>query len=519
MATLQTQATRPSGNSHADGKAYFETSTNKMLVWNATAGAWIELDSDGTGAVPFENRWGASFDGSNDTLSVSDSSLDLKTDFSISCWFNRGSGVASWDALVSWGEASNGKYRAFGFNANNNLTFNAYARGYDTSGQTLSNSTWYHGVLTLSGTGSNAVAKVYVNGSLDSTVNFALVDYSTYAGQLFGASTYGGVERFEGAMGDVAIFDSVLDQTAITALYGGGTPTDLSSLNPVGYWRMGDHSNDSATSGGSIATITDSSGNGNDATQSDVTKQPTFKALDQSTTSLDFSSDYLDCGGDADFSFTDGNGNDSAFSISAWVKLDSNIQARVAGKGNMEWLFGTDSSGRFNMILWSNSGTSAYIQKFSTALPTGSWQHIVCTYDGSNTAAGINLYKAGSLASSTVGNAGTYAGMASEQGALRLGQWEFNNSVMDGLMDEVAIFNTELSASDVSSLAASRGAHIVNDLSLSPVAYYRMGEDDNLTDGQTGISQITDASGHSHHATQSDTTSQPTASVEPIIYV
>ena len=55
MATLQTTATRPSGDSHADGKAYFETDTNKMLVWNATAGAWIELRSDGTGSYEAGN--------------------------------------------------------------------------------------------------------------------------------------------------------------------------------------------------------------------------------------------------------------------------------------------------------------------------------------------------------------------------------------------------------------------------------------------------------------------------------
>ena len=53
MATLQTTATRPGGTSHADGKAYFETSTNQFIVWNATAGAWIELDSDGTGSYSF----------------------------------------------------------------------------------------------------------------------------------------------------------------------------------------------------------------------------------------------------------------------------------------------------------------------------------------------------------------------------------------------------------------------------------------------------------------------------------
>ena len=46
-----------------------------------------------------------------------------------------------------------------------------------------------------------------------------------------------------------------------------------------------------------------------------------------------------------------------------------------------------------------------------------------------------------------------------------------------------------------------------------------MGEDDSLTDGQTGIAQITDASGNGNHATQATASSQPTASVPPVIYV
>jgi hypothetical protein len=54
MTTLNTLATRPSGDSHADGKAYFETSTNQFIVWDATDGEWIQLDSDGTGAVSYD---------------------------------------------------------------------------------------------------------------------------------------------------------------------------------------------------------------------------------------------------------------------------------------------------------------------------------------------------------------------------------------------------------------------------------------------------------------------------------
>jgi len=53
MAILDTVATRPGGTSHADGKAYFETSTNQFIVWDATDSEWIQLDSDGTGSYAF----------------------------------------------------------------------------------------------------------------------------------------------------------------------------------------------------------------------------------------------------------------------------------------------------------------------------------------------------------------------------------------------------------------------------------------------------------------------------------
>ena len=53
MATLDIQATRPEGNYIPDGKAYFETSTNQFIVWDATDGEWIQLNSDGTGSYAF----------------------------------------------------------------------------------------------------------------------------------------------------------------------------------------------------------------------------------------------------------------------------------------------------------------------------------------------------------------------------------------------------------------------------------------------------------------------------------
>jgi len=49
MASIDTIADRSTGSAVA-GKAYFETSTNKFIVYNGSS--WVEIDSDGTGATP-----------------------------------------------------------------------------------------------------------------------------------------------------------------------------------------------------------------------------------------------------------------------------------------------------------------------------------------------------------------------------------------------------------------------------------------------------------------------------------
>jgi hypothetical protein len=205
---------------------------------------------------------------------------------------------------------------------------------------------------------------------------------------------------------------------------------------------------------------------------------------------LDGSNDYIDCGGDADFSFTNGSGNDSAFSISAWVKLDANNRSRVASKGNLEWLFGTGSTNKLSLFLWSNDSTGAYLaREETTALSTGAWHHIVATYDGSNAVGGINLYRAGSLVTMANASAGTYAGMASQQGSLRIGQWALNSSVMNGLVDEFSVFNYELTSSQVSDIYNSGVSGDIT--SLSPLGWWRMGDND----GGTGTTVTDQGSG------------------------
>jgi hypothetical protein len=68
-------------------------------------------------------------------------------------------------------------------------------------------------------------------------------------------------------MDEVSLFDKVLSQREITAMYNSGTPNDISSLNPVGWYRNGDND------GGTGTTITDQGSAGNNGT---LTNGPTF---------------------------------------------------------------------------------------------------------------------------------------------------------------------------------------------------------------------------------------------------
>lgn len=50
MTSVSTITTRPDGTSNFVGQVYFETSTNKLIFWNSSTSAWVELHSDGTGS-------------------------------------------------------------------------------------------------------------------------------------------------------------------------------------------------------------------------------------------------------------------------------------------------------------------------------------------------------------------------------------------------------------------------------------------------------------------------------------
>lgn len=162
-------------------------------------------------------------------------------------------------------------------------------------------------------------------------------------------------------------------------------------INVYGRWHM----NESLGS-----NVPDDSGNGRDGT---AINTPTWVAGKLSN-SLNFngSNQYVDCGDIASFEYTD------LFSAEAWIRTSAVtdvIMGRALRSGTYKgWLLWLDSSGYLEGYLFSNVPGGNWIQvRGSTAgLHDSIWHHVVMTYAGTGTAAGIVLYVDGALETMTV---------------------------------------------------------------------------------------------------------------------
>jgi hypothetical protein len=120
--------------------------------------------------------------------------------------------------------------------------------------------------------------------------------------------------------------------------------------------------------------------------------------------------------------------------------------------------------------IWDGSAVPITIDN-TQVFDDGQWHNIVLTTDALTTTDGVKIYFDGTLLTNkgTLSNSGLYTTAA----GLFIGQIP-NTARFEGNIDEVALFNSELSASDVTSIYNSG---IPNDLSsLSPISWWRMGD-------------------------------------------
>ncbi len=330
---------------------------------------------------------------------------------------------------------------------------------------------WNHVVFTYDGTAATNSGQFYINGSADTTTGTgALTGTAESTDTLYLGCRSNADNFFDGKVDETAIFTTELSQSDVTSIYNGGEPNDISSLSPISWWRFE----------GSGTTATDSGSGGNNGTLSNgVTRStdvPSF--ANTKSIALDGVDDYVNVADNNNLSF--GNGvTDSPFSISTWVKMNDATKFRAIGKygaTNIEYLFATGGDDKVVFNLYDNSASARIGRQYSTAITSfeGQWIHLVATYNGNSSTSGLKIYLNGSRVDDTNSTLGTYVAMENTTQPLFIGK--LTTTYADGNVDETAVFNTELSASDITTIY---NGGVPNDISsLSPLSWWRCGDGD-----------------------------------------
>lgn len=197
-----------------------------------------------------------------------------------------------------------------------------------------------------------------------------------------------------------------------------------------------------------------------------------------------------------------GNGTtDSPFSISFWTKIAPTSQltnvflGKDSSSPNREYAIGMFAGSRKIRFFIKNQGGNNQQSIDSTnTISDNTWYHIVVTYDGSggsNAADGMTIYINGNAETPTNVNKQSYTAMNNTSANFTIGKYNASSSTINGKIDEVSIFDVELSQSDVTNIYNSS---VPNDISsLSPLSWWRFEETSGLnaidsgTGGNDGI--------------------------------
>ena len=189
---------------------------------------------------------------------------------------------------------------------------------------------------------------------------------------------------------------------------------------------------------------------------------------------LDGVDDYVTMGNTASLNFE----RTDAFSLSFWFKtaapsLFSVLYGKslTSGAGYMVW----NQASKINFRIRNASGSQLRITA-NTTTPNNLWTHCVITYNGSSLNSGLEIYINGSLESSLKQGTLT-SGSSQTTASFNIGTRDDGNSPYEGLMDECSVFNSELSASDVTAIY---GTGVPTSLSSysSLVSWWRCGDGD-----------------------------------------
>lgn len=444
------------------------------------------------------SKYSFNFDGLDDYIDCGNgASLQITGALTLSAWVKMSSTSGqSQDCIIS---KDNGNAER-SFSLWGKTSFSIGPAGYVWNGATyyevqattnIEDDNWHHVMLVYVPSTS---LSIYIDGNLNNTNTTSIPSSINNANQNINIGRFGGgTFQLTGNIDEVAIWNS--DQSAAaTAIYNGGKPKDLSGFSPVSWWRMGEEA--TYDGGTNQFTIPDQGSGGNTGTSSNTMLLETLvgDTPQYYGGGISDSMDIFDRVGDApvftnNFSLEFDGADDyvsiptitlpTDFSVSMWVKATTggSVRDQVFGGPSGFFLFGTTvlSGGLLsNKMCYVNGGS--YVALTPT-LRDGNWHNIVITYNSSAT--NLKAYTDGVETYNATYDAGTNNVID------RISEDTYGN-YWKGNLDELAVWTSELSPSDVSSIYNSGVPNNLNDLSTSPLSWWRFEEGSGTTAKDSG---------------------------------
>jgi hypothetical protein len=286
---------------------------------------------------------------------------------------------------------------------------------------------------------------------------------------------------FPGSLDEFSVWDKALSALEVAEVYNGGRlPVDLTTVscaaNLLAWLPMGERD--------TFPTLTDRSGNGYNGTMTnmeatDIQDRSVDALLAFSKKSLVFDGvdEYVTMGDVLGFERTD------AFSVSLWVKttqtgVDTALFCKTGDSSDYRgYLLNQSATGDgLWFFLCSVCPTNCIEVRTTRTINDGKWHHVVVTYSGSSTAAGVLIYIDGGAVPTTTAE-DTLTGTILTTNPFYLASRATSGlpQPFAGFLDEVSIWDKELSAVEVDAIY-NQG--VPSDLSGTPnlAGYWRLGD-------------------------------------------
>jgi len=377
----------------------------------------------------FEN-YSLDFDGTEFIDLGSDTTLELTSDFSVSVWIKESGSLNR--GIICCGDRNNGSGWHIYRTSTNKVAFNLYTANSRTATSTTSVNTgnWINVIATFEKNGTaNQQIKIYVNNTLEDDNGWISAQTPSYSGTIYKqiAYPYAGANEFLGNISTPVVFDYLLSSDQRSYLYNSGAPQNpmaISDPPPIAYYPLG------GSSTGSASTLTVPNESVADAT-----------VFDSNGTG------YIVTKTGAEFDIS------TKFSFSLWVNPQTIVNYdHLIGASDAGWLEGfglymTGGAGKIQFWVDAFAGTGKYVQSDNN-LSTDKWYHIACTFDNTN---GGLMYIDGVAQNSGTAFTGATLSAVDLNKIIRI----FGTTsgwIVDAFMSNVQLWNTELSASEVTTL-------------------------------------------------------------------